>query len=260
MSTWIGHLRIAEELLRRIPGLDAAQFAIGSVAPDSGIPEDENRTKFTPPVQVTHFQPAGKNQRDHHDLDFYRSYLRDIDPVADPLRFSFRLGYFFHLVTDNLWSLRVGRPTKERFAKQAETDPDLIYKAKDNWYGLDFLHVRAHPESIFWRVFLDARPFDLAQDRPVAADSIPFGNLDFLPVEALTQQLAYIKEYYQRTDAEIQEMIDMPYIYLTQADMDRFVADTSRDLQTIYNILWNERRDTSNFHTAISFLQLNTES
>ncbi len=249
MSTWIGHLRIAEELLNSIPNLDAAQFAIGSVAPDSGVPEDENRTKFNPPVEVTHFQPADKKYRDHHDLEFYRRYLRDVQPVSDPLRFSFRLGYFFHLVTDNLWSLRVGRPTQKRFAKEVEADPEFIWKAKDNWYGLDFLYVRAHPECLFWRVFLDSQPFDQAQGRPVAAD------LDFLPADALTQQLAYIKEYYQRTDAEIQKMIDMPYIFLTQPEMDRFVIETSRDLHTIYNLLWNDHRDVSTLHSAVSLLE-----
>jgi energy-converting hydrogenase Eha subunit F len=41
MATWIAHLRLAENLLEKIEGLDAAWFAIGSIAPDSGIP-DEN--------------------------------------------------------------------------------------------------------------------------------------------------------------------------------------------------------------------------
>lgn len=38
MATWIVHLRLAERLLPLIQGLDEAYFAIGSVAPDSGIP------------------------------------------------------------------------------------------------------------------------------------------------------------------------------------------------------------------------------
>lgn len=248
MSTWIGHLRIAEALLGRIEGLDAAQFAIGNVAPDSGIPEDENHTKFNPPVEVTHFQPPNVNHRDHHDLDFYRGYLRDVNPVRDPLRFSFRLGYFFHLVTDNLWSQRVGRPTKARFAKEAEADPEFIWKAKDNWYGLDFLYVRSHPDCLFWRVFLDAQPFDQARGKPAAAD------LDFLPAEALTQQLAYIKEYYQRTDPDIQAMIDMPYIFLTQPEMDRFVETTAEDLHRLHRMLWHDRVSTDHLTSALPLL------
>ena len=49
MATWIVHLRIAEALLARRPELDAGQFAIGSVAPDSGLP-DEKWENFTPPL------------------------------------------------------------------------------------------------------------------------------------------------------------------------------------------------------------------
>ena len=256
MATWIAHLRIAEELLKRIDGLDAAQFAIGNIAPDSGIPDEERKT-FNPPVEVTHFQPSNVKPRDHHDLDFYRRYLLDpsthlhlrqvqvslkagVQPDSDPLRFSFRLGYFFHLVTDNLWSQRVGRPTKVRFPEQFAADPDFIWTVKDNWYGLDFLYVRAHPECLYWRVFLDAQP--------LAAD------LDFLPPEVLAQQLAYIKEYYQRTDAEIQTMIDAPYIYFTKEEMDRFILETSVDLQRIHHMLWIDHRDVANLHSAVSLL------
>lgn len=240
MSTWIGHLRIAENLLARIPGLDAAHFAIGNVAPDSGVPEDEARTKFNPPVEVTHFQPANVWARDHHDLDFYRRYLKEIDPLADPLRFSFRLGYFLHLITDNLWSRRVVRPAKTKFAEQFAADPHFIQKVKDNWYGLDFLHLRSNPNSIFWRVFLDAEP--------VAAD------LDFLPPHALPMQLAYIKEYYQRSDPEIQAMIDAPYVYFTNEEMERFIYEISNDLHFVYNLLWRERGDASGLHSATLLL------
>lgn len=247
MCTWIGHLRIAENLLARIDGLDAAQFALGNVAPDSGIPDEERRT-FNPPVEVTHFQPADSVMRDDHDLVFYRRYLKDIDPISDPLRFSFRLGYFFHLIVDNLWSQRVGRPTKEKFTEQFAADAGFIWTVKDNWYGLDFLHVRANPESIFWRTFLDAEPFDQAQGKPVAAD------LDFLPLQALSQQLAHIKEYYQRTDPEIQTMIDAPYIYFTKEEMDHFIEEASRDLHFIYNLLWHERRDVPYLHSSVLLL------
>jgi len=49
LATWIAHLRLAENLLERIPGLDAAQFAIGNVAPDSGIPTKIGKNLTHPP-------------------------------------------------------------------------------------------------------------------------------------------------------------------------------------------------------------------
>lgn len=54
MAIWIAHLRLAENLLARIPNLDEAQFAIGNIAPDSGVP-DEKWEHFDPPKEVTHF-------------------------------------------------------------------------------------------------------------------------------------------------------------------------------------------------------------
>jgi hypothetical protein len=240
MATWIAHLRIAEGLLERIQGLDAAQFAIGNVAPDSGIPEDEGRTKFNPSVQVTHFQNPDSPTRDQAEMDFYHRYLRDIHPISDPLHFSFRLGYFCHIVTDGLWSRKVGRTAKERFPREFESDPNFIWTVKDNWYGLDFLYVRSHPDCLFWRIFLDAQP--------AAAD------LDFLPAEALTQQLAYIKEYYQRRDPEIETMIQTPYVYFTQPEMDAFVNETVDDLHRLYRLIWQENAATEGFDSALKLL------
>jgi hypothetical protein len=223
MATWIAHLRIAETLLDHLPGsrLDAGQFAIGSIAPDSGIP-DENWEKFNPPPEVTHFKRSASIHKDIADLDFYRGCLAGLLP-EDTGPFSFRLGYFFHLVTDNLWTVKVGLPTHQRWADEFAADKKFIWTVKRDWYGLDFVYLRDHPESLFWRAFLDAKP-----------DSV---GLDFLPAEALSRQLAYIKEFYQRTDERVQEAYRREYIYLTQAEMDTFVDETAAYLEQVYTKL-----------------------
>lgn len=224
MATWIVHLRVAESLLKRIPGLVPGVFAIGNIAPDSGIP-DEKWENFSPPPEVTHFQNPNSLTRDLADLDFYRRYLLPLHlEPGDPGRFSFRFGYFCHLVVDNLWSRDVGRPTKARFSAQFAADPKFIWEVKEDWYGLDFIYIRDHPDSLFWRVFLDAR---LAET-----------GLDFLPIEALQQRMTYIKEYYQRQDEEIQARYLRPYIYLSQAEMDRFVTLAVDELDRIHLRLW----------------------
>lgn len=115
MATWITHLRLAENLLAMIGGLDAHCFAMGNIAPDSGIP-DEKWEKFDPPTDVTHFQVPGQAHRSSADLAFYRRYTASVGPDDDRECFSFLLGYFFHLVTDNLWSHQIARPTGLRFA------------------------------------------------------------------------------------------------------------------------------------------------
>jgi len=58
MASWIVHLRIAELLLGMIDGLDAPYFAIGNIAPDSGIP-DENWENFN--MEHVGFQPMRRS-------------------------------------------------------------------------------------------------------------------------------------------------------------------------------------------------------
>ena len=38
MASWMIHLRIADKLLDRIPGLSPIEFIMGNMAPDSGVP------------------------------------------------------------------------------------------------------------------------------------------------------------------------------------------------------------------------------
>jgi hypothetical protein len=242
MATWIVHLRLAENLLERIEGLDAAWFAIGSIAPDSGIP-DENWEKFTPPKEVSHFiVPSDDDPWRIVDLDFYRRYLLPMHwPGADAARVSFFLGYFLHLVTDNLWNRQIGRPTVTRFKAEFEADSKFIWEVKRDWYGLDFIYLRDHPESLFWRVFLDC---EYTRDYQLA----------FMPAEGLRRQVDYIKTYYQRRDEKVQALYERPYIYLSQAEMDRFVEETTQRLYRIYQLLWEEGVDISDFSSALELL------
>ncbi len=187
MATWIVHLRIAENLLALIPDLDAEQFSIGNTAPDSGIP-DENWENFDPPSHATHFLSPEKKWIGSADADFHRQHLAEISPEKEPARFAFRLGYFCHLLADNLWREKIFLPAKARFPEEFSANPKFIWEVKEDWYGLDFIYVRDYSECLFWRVYLDAEP-----------DAC---DLDFLPKAAVKHQLSYIKDFYQRQDEE----------------------------------------------------------
>jgi len=115
MTTWKSHLRIAENLLAKIDGFDPYYLAIGSVAPDSGV-RNAKAEQFEPPVEVTHYLISREAQWPYADVSFYRQELVDGGAELDRERQSFLWGYYFHLVTDNLWDERVGRPTRGRFA------------------------------------------------------------------------------------------------------------------------------------------------
>ncbi len=224
MATWIVHLRLAENLLDGIAGLDEPNFALGNVAPDSGVP-DEKWEKFNPPPEITHFRDDSRKTSPFADLDFYRKYLGPISGKGESReRSSFLLGYFFHLVTDNLWHREIVTPTYERFAPELKADPNFVWTIKHDWYGLDYQYVREHPESIFWNAFLRSRYTE--------------GFLDFLPEQAVEHQLTYIKDLYQKTDDETEQWWkNRPGIYLTKEQMDRFVEKGARQLVEMHHYL-----------------------
>jgi hypothetical protein len=237
MASWIVHLRIAEDLLARIPALDESMFAVGNIAPDSGIP-DEKWENFSPPPMVTHFQDSDDVHRSCRDLDFYRRYMEAISLQADSREFSFLLGYFFHLVTDNLWSIHVGRPTHARFEAQFTADKNFIWEVKKDWYGLDFVYLHEHPQSLFQRVFLHADYEGV--------------HLDFMPDEAIRERITYIQQYYQRSDDDTLAMCKRPFIYLSKDEMDDFVRKTSGRLFDIYQYLCVDHSDANGYGTALA--------
>ena len=154
MGTWMSHIRIADLLLTSIEGLDQEMFAIGSIGPDSGMP-DEKWESFDPPKKISHFEYLD-GRSDCADLDFFRQYLMEFSST-ETLRFSFLLGYFFHLITDNLWRERVWRPHKNRHLEWYNRDPAAFnLETKRDWYGQDFLYLRHHPNSFFHQVFIGA--------------------------------------------------------------------------------------------------------
>lgn len=239
MATWIVHLRLAENLLELIPNLDAGQFAIGNLAPDSGIP-DENWENFDPPAKVTHFLSPENEWIGSADLDFYQNYLAEIDSLQERESFSFRLGYLFHLITDNLWREKIFNPIKAHFPDEFDADPKFIWEVKEDWYGLDFIYVRDYPESLFWTILLEVEPDHC--------------DLDFIPIEAVKHQLKYIKTFYQRQDKEIQETYRRPYIFLSQEQVDNLVDEVTQRLLRIYQAIWLEEKTFVNEKSLLALV------
>jgi len=241
MATWIVHLRIAEKIIASIPGLDETLFAIGNIAPDSGIP-DANWENFNPPAEITHFQPEKVTAYRTDDLRFFRQYLQPLrSGETDVMAFSFRLGYFFHLITDNCWYLRIGKPTTDRYADDFSADRLGTWElVKNDWYGLDHRFVRENPDTLFWRVFVNC--------------SYNRSDLDFLPVEAVQQRIAFIQEYYQSRDERVEKMVRGPFRYLTAAEMDAVVEETTVLCLKAYQLLWIQGCDTGQYVSALDLI------
>jgi hypothetical protein len=210
MGTWISHLRIAEKLLEHFPALDEVTFTFGNLSPDSGIP-NADWTEFDPPKEVTHFLRKGEGEDAIHDLEFYEQYLANIKPEDDRKLYSFRLGYFFHLICDIMWAKRIVKTTKQEFKSLFDENPgQAVGIVKDDWYGLDQLYVRDHPESSFWRVIM--------------ANPDPPSYLPFVKNEALHQQYAHIRSFYSQPES--QWFLSLPYYHLNESTMTRVVGDS----------------------------------
>jgi len=238
LASWIVHLRIAEILLSHILDLDAAQFAIGNIAPDSGVP-DEKWENFTPPPNITHFTVGNQpNNYLHTDAIFFRDYVRDLDPVVEPAVYALHLGYYFHLIIDNLWRKEIGLPTMQSWAAEFAADKDFIWEVKRDWYGLDFIYLRDHPDSLFWQVFIRSDP--------------PQHRLDFLPPGAVERNVAYIQQYYQTIDDEVLHRYGRPYIYLSKVEMDAFVERAADRCLTAWQRLTSMNNIPTDLQTSLT--------
>jgi len=210
MGTWISHLRIAERLLRHLPELNEVTFTFGNLSPDSGI-ANADWTEFDPPKEVTHFLRKGEGEHAIHDLVFYEQYLANIQPEDDIKLYSFRLGYFFHLICDIMWARRIATATRRDFKELFEKSPkEAVGIVKDDWYGLDQLYVRDHPESNFWRVIM--------------ANPNPPSYLPFVKNEALHHQYKHIRKYYSQQ--EDKWFLSLPYHYLNEKMMTCIVDES----------------------------------
>ena len=235
MGTWISHLRVAESLLTELPGLDEAAFTIGNLAPDSGIP-NADWSAFDPPKEVTHFLRPGEDEGRCADLQFFRQYLEPLSPNDDRARYSFVLGYFFHLLCDNLWAKLIVSTSKRAYAKLFTEKKEAIWTVKRDWYDLDHRYVRCHPEGLFWRVLISTPN--------------PPMYLPFISEAGLYYSLDYIRNFYSE---EKERDLDRTYPYLNETTMTRFVTDSVSALLKIHGDL-QKMSIPANTQTALSLL------
>ena len=223
MGTWISHLRIAENLLHHFTDLDEVTFAFGNLSPDSGIPNTD-WTAFEPPKEVTHFLQKGEGEDAVHDLVFYEQYFSNIKPETDIKLYSFRLGYFFHLICDIVWAKRIWNATQVLYKDDLEQNRlEAIENFKRDWYGLDQLYIREHRASLFWRVIVPSQN--------------PPSYLPFIRNEALHHQYDYIRRYYSQPESDW--FSSLPFRYLNEKTMSRVIDDSVEAILLVHKTLQN---------------------
>ena len=73
MATWVTHLMVADEVIKKIPSSCKHEFFVGNIAPDCNV-ENEDWTSFIPSREVTHWM--GNERKTAADCDrFLHEYI-----------------------------------------------------------------------------------------------------------------------------------------------------------------------------------------
>ncbi|NQD64366.1 zinc dependent phospholipase C family protein [Bacillus haikouensis] len=206
MATWVTHFRIAEELLKTDIPVSPIEFLVGNIGPDCGLIGEDGVPQ--PPKEITHFEVEGRISAD----SFYKQYLRD-DKVTLSREFSYYLGYYIHLVTDEKWIKLLDRKKKEKVYQDILNSPEYAGLVKKDWYGLDFLYLKHHKDNIFWSEFQHITAFP--------------EYLSFFKNGQTFEQIQNIKSFYQTSS--ISE--DHEFIYLKADEVNDFVRKTLQEVK-----------------------------
>ncbi len=213
MASWMIHLRIADELLLCLDGIDETAFVMGNIAPDSGVPNSD-WTEFHPPKTITHFYKRTETGK-IIDVSFFceRYFNQSLIRTYSIQEYSFFLGYYLHLLTDIRWTEMIISKLKKDYAKAySENKSKLIEAAKEDWYDLDFLYLTTHPNCKAFSLYENAVGFDNI-------------FMDIFSRDAFDNRRAYICGFYH---SEEHGELYREYRYLTQEQADAFVMDTSK--------------------------------
>lgn len=153
MATWIAHLRVAEHVHRRCEQRSLEDFLVGNIAPDSGQLNDDKRS-YSPPADLTHYSAQVGRRWKREDLRFYREHIAPLDESHAPAgEISFKMGYYCHLLVDNLWSYYVFRPARTAHSDRFAGNPDFVWDIKRDWYTVDEQYLRRNPAWSTWIAF-----------------------------------------------------------------------------------------------------------
>ena len=240
MASWMIHFRVADALLAAGVLGDAPRdvesaFVLGNIAPDSGVPHPSG-VGYTPNKDTSHFMrvfdSAAGGLRDRCDPHGYaEEWLIPATERRDAVAAAFHLGYISHLVTDNAWLTSVVLPAKERFAhlrlEGGVETPEAVARfyafLKKDWYDMDFLYIKRHPDLPAYRLFL-------------SAEDVENRYLPFFPVDAFAIKRREIEAFYRKGAAEVEERM----MYMAEEETDGFVRAVSKDISREFGKFFSE--------------------
>ena len=201
MASWVTHLIIADEILKRIPTLDRRGFCVGSIAPDCNV-ENEDWTEFIPPKSVTHWMAGPRKRLSDADRFYEECIEKRRDEIGAGEECAFLLGYYAHLITDAafqkmireeervraVWQrIKANATLRERSAGMEESwDNAKKLIPKRIWtgqiYSLEAEYLNAHPHSGYLTEILPLKHFpDYIEYLPAGAIVRKIGVMGYLP-------------------------------------------------------------------------------
>lgn len=210
MASWMVHLRVADKLLERLKGIAETEFIVGNIAPDSGVP-NEDWTAYAPSTRVSHFKTYLEDGTVRIDVENYLGQYFTAEQQAGYSReqYSFYLGYLTHLLTDLEWIARIYNPSVARYPEAHAADSHkLLWTLKKDWYDLDFLYLKKHPDFRAFQIYENAAGFVNCY-------------MDIFAQDAFDNRREYITGFYRGG----REDIEREYQYLTESQAEQFVED-----------------------------------
>ena len=206
------HIRIADRLIGKFPFLDDPSFVVGSIAPDCGKINPDG-VSYVPEKDVTHF---GRYREG-------RDYQRLLSLINSD-NYRFFLGYYAHILTDDLWITNILLPKKAQYLREFPDFYHFIMTQRANWFTLDKEYILMNPDDHAYGMLYKTERFDNVY-------------LSFQSKDAFTEHIAKVKNHYD--DFCVSE--DIPK-YLTAHELEGFisyavpiVADKINQCRNIYS-------------------------
>lgn len=212
MATWVSHFRIADYFINKLQ-VEEKEFIVGNIGPDCGEP-NEDWSSFTPSSGITHWTKTGSKS----DIDseaFYITYFSHRESLSKKA-YSFYIGYYVHLLTDIEFTAQIGKPKSMKYAKELEKDKNFIWTMKEDWYDIDHLYLKQHPDFRVFKNFSKIEEF-------------PNEYLDYYSQTAMIKQIKYITNFYN----SFQGNLDRVYPYLMPEETERFISKACINIQHI---------------------------
>ena len=225
MASWVTHLIIADEILKRIPNLDRRGFCVGSIAPDCNV-ENEDWTEFIPPKSVTHWMAGPRKRLSDADRFCEECIEKRRDEIGAGEEYAFLLGYYAHLLTDAAYELLTHNEARVRAAWVRIRRDEILNRAsagmEETWDSIKHLITRREiKRSIMW---YEAEYLQEHPDSGYLTELLPLKEfpsyLDYLEPGCIVRKIGVMGHIPEKSGKEPE------WIAISREEYSAYIADT----------------------------------